>query len=66
MTAAIFWLKTRAGWKETAVHEMNGVVLNVMTGVPRRPDRERQTAVIDHQPPRQMNASLPPASRGSG
>ena len=24
VTAAIFWLKTRAGWKETNVHEMNG------------------------------------------
>ena len=22
VTAAIFWLKTRAGWKETAVHEV--------------------------------------------
>lgn len=24
VTAAIFWLKTRARWKETAVHEVNG------------------------------------------
>ena len=24
VTAAIFWLKTRAGWKETSIHEMNG------------------------------------------
>src|SRR6478609_2176716 len=24
VTAAIFWLKTRAGWKETAVHELSG------------------------------------------
>jgi hypothetical protein len=24
VTAAIFWLKTRAGWKETAVHQLNG------------------------------------------
>ena len=24
VTAAIFWLKTRAGWKETAVHEVSG------------------------------------------
>lgn len=23
VTAAIFWLKTRAGWKETAVHEVS-------------------------------------------
>ena len=26
VTAAIFWLKTRAGWKETAVTEMAGPV----------------------------------------
>jgi len=24
VTAAIFWLKTRAGWKETALHEVSG------------------------------------------
>jgi hypothetical protein len=24
VVAAIFWLKTRAGWKETNVHELNG------------------------------------------
>jgi hypothetical protein len=24
VTAAIFWLKTRAGWKETSVHELRG------------------------------------------
>ena len=24
VTAAIFWLKTRADWKETSVHEVNG------------------------------------------
>ena len=31
VTAAIFWLKTRAGWKETNVHELNGPppVLNI-------------------------------------
>jgi hypothetical protein len=26
--AAIFWLKTRAGWKETSVHEVGGVLGN--------------------------------------
>ena len=26
VTAAIFWLKTRAGWKETSVQEMKGPV----------------------------------------
>ena len=24
VTAAIFWLKTRGGWKETNIHEMSG------------------------------------------
>jgi hypothetical protein len=24
VTAALFWLKTRAGWKETAVHQLSG------------------------------------------
>lgn len=24
VTAAIFWLKTRAGWKETSIHQMTG------------------------------------------
>ncbi len=24
VTAAIFWLKTRAGWKETSIHEVGG------------------------------------------
>src|SRR5882724_5531272 len=24
VTAAIFWLKSRAGWKETALHEVSG------------------------------------------
>jgi hypothetical protein len=24
VTAAIFWLKTRAGWKETSAHELTG------------------------------------------
>jgi hypothetical protein len=23
--AAIFWLKTRAGWKETNIHQTNGL-----------------------------------------
>lgn len=30
VTAAIFWLKTRAGWKETSVHEHSGD-LNITT-----------------------------------
>lgn len=36
-SAAIFWLKTRAGWKETQAHEITGdnnLTLKVITGVP--------------------------------
>ena len=38
VTAAIFWLKTRAGWKETQAHEHSGPdgkPLTIITGVPR-------------------------------
>lgn len=34
VTAAIFWLKTRAGWKETSAHEITGK------------DKQRLTVVI--------------------
>ena len=40
-TAAIFWLKTRAQWKETSVHELGGTdgsPIQVVTGVPRADD----------------------------
>lgn len=39
VTAAIFWLKTRAQWKETNVNEVTGKdggVIRVVTGVPRK------------------------------
>ena len=37
-SAAIFWLKTRAGWKETQAHEISGadgapMVMKVITGI---------------------------------
>jgi hypothetical protein len=38
VTAAIFWLKTRAGWRETTNHELsgrNGEPITIITGVPR-------------------------------
>ncbi len=31
VTAAIFWLKTRSGWKETSVHEVSGPVNLVLS-----------------------------------
>jgi hypothetical protein len=38
VTAAIFWLKTRAGWRETTSHEIGGrdsEPITIITGVPR-------------------------------
>jgi hypothetical protein len=61
VTAAIFWLKTRAGWKETSVHEVNGSgsVVVVWTGVP-RPDDDQRASKVPALP-----APLPaPRSRG--
>ncbi len=57
VTAAIFWLKTRAGWKETQVHETQGQVRH--TFVARMPAPVRDIAewqrlyapkVIEHDP----------------
>jgi hypothetical protein len=67
VTAAIFWLKTRAGWKETIVQEtevryvarMPGSVANIDEWMHRYSPR-----VIEHQPDVPM-ATCPPAS-GNG
>ena len=67
VTAAIFWLKTRAGWKETIVQEtevryvarMPGSVANMDEWMHRYSPR-----VIEHQPDVPM-ATCPPAS-GNG
>jgi len=37
-SAAIFWLKTRAGWKETQAHEISGsegspITVKIITGI---------------------------------
>ena len=37
VTAQIFWLKTRAGWKEPIHLEATGA-MTILTGVPRAPD----------------------------
>jgi hypothetical protein len=39
VTAAIFWLKTRAGWKETNIHEHGGI--------PHQPIREIRRIIVD-------------------
>ena len=42
VTAAIFWMKVRAGWKETAVGEVTGDHrIEIVTGVPRAGEPER-------------------------
>jgi hypothetical protein len=65
VTAAIFWLKTRARWKETSVHEVEGVTLNVVTGISRQEDRNRQSGgIIDHQASPRVNGYLPAPSHG--
>jgi hypothetical protein len=40
VTAAIFWLKTRARWKETSVHEMGGKVDTSVTFLTTYEDRK--------------------------
>ena len=66
VTAAIFWLKTRAGWKETHVQEITGVVrytARLPEPAADLDDWKRRYAppVIDHQPP-----ARPPAGSGNG
>ena len=70
VTAAIFWLKTRAGWKETQVHETSGEVTRIVRHIVNMPapvadmdDWKRRYAppVIDHQPPART-----PAGSGNG
>ena len=55
--AAIFWLKTRAGWRETSVHEIGGLnsrPIEVELMVPSARQKIEQTLI-------QMAARLPPA-----
>ena len=40
VTAAIFWLKTRARWKETSVHEMEGKLDTSVTFITTYEDRK--------------------------
>ena len=37
-TAAIWWSKTRMGWKETVKNEHSGTIQCIVTGVPRNGD----------------------------
>ena len=41
VTAAIFWLKTRAGWKETSIHQLDrGPTLMELVAATVNPSRE--------------------------
>jgi hypothetical protein len=63
VTAAIFWLKTRAGWKETAVQELSG-----RNGAPivtvAVPARERLAQLLSQMHDRiEQDTALPGSSR---
>jgi hypothetical protein len=67
VTAAIFWLKTRAGWKETVVQETRGEVRYVV----RMPEpvanvrdwmRRYGPRTIEHEPPTAIAPARPPAN----
>ena len=45
VTAAIFWLKTRARWKESSVHEHAGHVETTVTFVTTYEERDHQSPV---------------------
>ena len=66
VTAAIFWLKTRAGWKETVVQESTAEVRYVI----RMPEPARdlddwlrlcQPRTIEHEAARRVNGAPPAA-----
>ena len=67
--AAIFWLKTRAGWKETSVQENHAQVTHVVRTIVNMPEpakdtddwfRQHAPRTIEHDPP---IAALAPSSR---
>ena len=57
VTAAIFWLKTRAGWKETVVQETNAVIRYVA----RLPEPVASTSewLRQHRPKEIQHRTLP-------
>lgn len=60
VTAAIFWLKTRARWKETSVHEQrfthDDFILSLDEGVKRFTSKIEEMAARD--PPSRMGRDL--------
>ena len=56
VTAAIFWLKTRAGWKETTLHEIGGEAATYRGG---------RTPALVNLPGRSCRSCAPQARGGS-
>jgi hypothetical protein len=75
VTAAIFWLKTRAGWKETVVQEQTGEVTQVVRRIVHMPQpaadmdewrRRYAPPVIEHQPAHSAQRARFTSGNGSG
>ena len=67
VTAAIFWLKTRAGWKETMVQESRGEVTQIVRHIVNLPEparnaddwrRQHAPRTIEHDQPTTLIRSL--------
>jgi len=70
VTAAIFWLKTRAGWKETSVHEVggrDGQPIEVEVQEPARETLTRLLSAMAHRASEEaVPTMLPSSSRRCG
>jgi hypothetical protein len=61
VTAAIFWLKTRAHWKETVVSEVSHDVTDSVKALMQR-IADNGRSILDHDPVGSPRALGPPAS----
>jgi len=59
VTAAIFWLKTRAGWKETSVHEVGGRDGQPIEVEVQEPARETLTRLLSAMAHRASEEAVP-------
>ena len=62
VTAAIFWLKTRAHWKETVVSEVSHDVTDSIRALMQR-IAENGRSILDHDPVAPARVIGPPASQ---
>ena len=61
VTAAIFWLKTRAGWRETMVQESRGEVTQIVRHIVRLPEPARDADEwLQQHAPRTIEHDQPP------